>query len=76
MTDFKDGATPMIDSIPMEVVGKRFLVKASFFNDGVHPESVMLIIRDLIDGHFKIQYFKNRESAGDLLKLLNTADKA
>lgn len=76
MTDFKSGAIPLIDSIGMEVVGGRFLVKASFYNDGSHPESVMLVIRDLVDGNFKIQFFKDRASAGDLLKLLNAADKS
>lgn len=69
----RDETIKLIDSIPAEVIGGRFMVKASTFDDGTHPISVMLIITDLVGKNFKIQFFKSREAAADFLKLLNAA---
>lgn len=65
--------TPLIRSRPMITVASRFLVKESNYSDGIHPESTMLVVRDLVESNFKIQFFKSREKAADFLKLLKAA---
>lgn len=69
----KDKTTPLIDSPPAVVIANRFLVKSSTMDNGVDKPSTMLIISDLVDRNFKIQFFKSPEAAGDFLKLLSAA---
>ena len=69
----KEDITPLIRSKPMIVIGGRLLVKESVYSDGNHPESTMFVIRDLVENHFKIQFFNSREKAAGLLNLLKTA---
>lgn len=65
---------PMLDSAPPRVFGKRFLVKGSTFDNGVDKPSIMLIITDLVEKNFKIQFFKDAESAASVLSILDAAN--
>lgn len=71
----REDTIPLIQSTDAQIIGGRFMVKASIYDDGMHPQSVMLVITDLIERNFKIQFFKNQEKAADLLKLLNAASQ-
>jgi hypothetical protein len=71
----KDGLTELIVSNEPQIIGSRFIVKASIYNDGFHDESIMVVISDCIENHFSIKFHKNRESVAMVLKLLEAATK-
>jgi hypothetical protein len=71
--DGKGPINPILDSAPARVFGSRFLVKGSTFDNGVDKPSIMLIITDLVDKNFKIQFFKDAESAASVLSILDAA---
>lgn len=53
-----------------EIINSRFIVKASILSrDG--NTSIMLVINDILDGNFKIQYFKKHEDVHSFLRLLH-----
>lgn len=71
----KSPITKLLTSVDQELINSRFLVKASVFDNGVHPKSYMLVIVDLLESGFTLKYFKREEDVSDLLKLLNAASK-
>ena len=71
----KNGLTNLIISNEPQIIGSRFIVKASIYNDGFHDESIMLVITDCIENNFSIKFHKNRESVATVLKLLEAATK-
>jgi hypothetical protein len=75
MKSKKKGLTELIVSNEPQVIGSRFIVKASIYNDGYHDESIMLVISDCIENHFSIKFYKDRDSVATILKLLEAATK-
>jgi hypothetical protein len=75
MKSKKKGLTELIVSNEPQVIGSRFIVKASIYNDGYRDESIMLVISDCIENHFSIKFYKDRDSVATILKLLEAATK-
>lgn len=67
--------TRMIQSFPMEIINKRFQVKVSIFDNGVHPRSIMVVVFDLLESGFTIKFHKTDQEAANLLNLLKSASK-
>lgn len=67
--------TKLITSGNPEIINSRFVVKASIMNNGVHPESIMLVIHDLLENGFSIKFFKSKDDVAGLLKLLQAASE-
>jgi hypothetical protein len=65
----------LIESLDEKMIGTRFLVKASIFDNGVNPKSIMLAVRDLVENGFSLRYFKNEDEVASFLKLLHAAAK-
>lgn len=70
-----DKTTPLIDSKNARMIGTRFMVKMSIFDNGVHPKSILIAVQDLKDKGFSMKYFSDDDKAGDFLKLLIAAVK-
>jgi hypothetical protein len=69
----KEPLIKLIQSIPPKILGGRFLVKASSMDNGVNKQSIMFIVKDLIDNGFAIKYFNTEDNAAEFLKLLNAS---
>lgn len=64
--------TVLLQSSPVNTIG-RFQVKASVMDNGVHSQSIMLVITDLLGENFKIKFFKDADQASDFIMLLKAA---
>lgn len=71
----KNRTVKLIESIEQKVIGSRFLVKASIYNDGVHKKSIMVAVRDLVENGFTLKFFKDEDDVESFIKLLHTATK-
>jgi hypothetical protein len=67
--------TKLIVSYATEMIGTRFRVKVSNFDNGVQAPSFMIATQDLLDGGFSLKFFKNTESVAQFLNLLKAAIK-
>lgn len=56
-----------------EFINNRFLVKASVL-EKAGSTSIMLVINDLLESNFKIQFFKQKEDAYNFVRLLQAID--
>jgi hypothetical protein len=73
MSNKKDGLTELLVSGKPEMINSRFRVKASIFNNGVHPKSTLIVVEDLLESGFSMKFFTKQEDAAALLKLLHAA---
>lgn len=64
--------TPLINSGKAELIGDRFLVKASIYSDGIHKQSIMLVVMDFLENGFSVKFFKDLESASLIIKTLQS----
>lgn len=65
--------TILLQSSPINTIG-RFQVKASVMDNGVHSQSIMLVITDLLGENFKIKFFKDANQASDFIQLLRAVN--
>lgn len=75
MSKKEDKLNEFIISFGSEIIGNRFMVKLSKMDNGVNPESFLLMTLDLRDGGFSMKFFKTQESVALFLKLLTLASK-
>lgn len=75
MTKKNKKTTELIISYGTEMIENRFRVKVSRMDDGVHPESFLVVAEDLLDSGFCMKFFKNKEDITQFLKLLQLATK-
>ena len=71
----KKETTEFIVSFGTEMIDNRFRVKVSRMDNGVAPESYLVVTQDLLDSGFSMKYFKNKEEVAQFLKLLKVAAK-
>jgi hypothetical protein len=62
--------TRLLQSIPLETINKRFMVKISVFDNGVDKKSIMVVIVDLLNSGFTIRMFDKEDTAARYLDIL------
>lgn len=73
MTNKKESITRLISSHSPEVINNRFLVQYSKMSNGVHKDSFMLVIVDMVDEGFSLKYFNTTDEVISVLKLLKAS---
>ena len=75
MAKKKKETVELIVSYGTEIIDKRFVVKVSRMDNGVNPETFLVVTQDLLETGFSMKYFKNKEEVAQFLKLLKVAAK-
>lgn len=75
MAKKSDKTTKLIVSYGTEMIGTRFRVKISKFDNGVNHESFLVAVQDLLDGGFSMKCFLKQDDVSQFLKLLTEATK-
>jgi len=52
------------------LINNRFLVKLSMVNTGVTEKTYLIVIQDMLEQHFKMQFFTDENEVNDLIKML------
>ena len=65
--------TELIVSYGTEMIGTRFRIKVSKMDTGASPETILVVVQDLLDGGFKMKCFRNKDDVANFLKLLYAA---
>jgi hypothetical protein len=65
----KDKTVELIVSYGTELIGGRFRVKVSVLDNGVNPQSFLVVTQDLLEGGFSMKYCKDKEQVALLLQL-------
>ena len=70
-----DKLTKLIVSSAVEIIGGRFQVKISIFDNDVDKKSILVVVLDMVEHGFSMKYFNNNEDVLKLLQLLNSVGK-
>lgn len=65
-----DGISKLIESVPTQLIGSRFLVKLSKMDNGVDPVQYLIAIHDLLENNFTIKCHKNYDTIVNLINAL------
>ena len=57
MTDKKNSEINKLITSREFVINERFLTNLSMMDTGASPKTYCIIVMDLVEAHFKIQYF-------------------
>lgn len=71
----KKETTELIVSYGTEMINNRFRVKVSRMDNGVNPETFLVVTQDLLDTGFSVKYLKSKEEVTQFLQLLKVAAK-
>jgi hypothetical protein len=52
------------------LINNRFLVKLSMVNNGVTEKTYLIVIQDMLQQNFKMQFFTDENEVNDLIKML------
>jgi hypothetical protein len=52
------------------LINNRFLVKLSMVNTGVTEKTYLIVIQDMLQQNFKMQFFTDENEVNDLIKML------
>lgn len=52
------------------LINNRFLVKLSMVDTGVTEKTFLIVVQDLLDNNFKMQFFTEEEEVNKLIKML------